>query len=172
MKGPHPSCQSSSHWTIALLEGWLHGDKQDSNPAPLSPPCYSALGSISCTRANPYFTNMIKQQWVEATYVWWQTEDAPLQNDFWHKRFSNCCQRITVVSELFEKRPESPAWFKNREKTGHLPLSIVKQEGLNPDYGRGKTCVRLSSCMSVCVCGVCFCCLLPVCPWLHRQAAG
>lgn len=40
------------------------------------------------------------------------------------------------------------------EKTGHLPLSIVKQEGLNPDYGRGKTCVRLSVCMSVCVCVV------------------
>lgn len=29
-------------------------------------------------------------------------------------------------------------WFKKREKTGHLPLSIVEQGGLNPDYGPSK----------------------------------
>lgn len=47
-------------------------------------------------------------------------------------------------------------WFKNREKTGHLPLSLVKQGGLNPDYGCGKTCV----CVCMCVCIVCHQCVL------------
>lgn len=38
-------------------------------------------------------------------------------------------------------------WSTNREKTGHLPLSIVEQGGLNPDYGPSKML-----CVCVCVC--------------------
>lgn len=49
-----------------------------------------------------------------------------------------------------EKHLQRSARFKNREKTGHLPLNIVEQGGLNPDYDRGKMlCVRVCVYVSV-----------------------
>jgi len=37
------------------------------------------------------------------------------------------------------------------KKAGHLPLSILKQGGLNPDYARGKTFVCVSVACRQCV---------------------